>query len=171
MAYEWTPLAGTVIISGTEGRSGFDVTIRASQLPHEATDPPTPNPNPVPAKMSVTLPNGIPNDAINITTTSNSVRLQSDLILGFFPIEIDYLQGRLNDTRETANSWAALPEDAQEIVKVKPDKNSPKTYTVSITARQSNNTKPQTVSYLMIIANNFDAIKERLRIELAKRED
>jgi hypothetical protein len=171
MAYQWTPVAGSVIISGTEGRSGFNVLITARQLPHEATDPPTPNPNPVPAKMSVDLPNGIPSDAINVTTTSNSIRLQSDLILGFFPIEIDYLQGRLNDTRETAGSWAALPEDAEEIVAVRPDKNSPKTYTVRVTARQANNTKPQTVSYLMIIANNFDAIKDQLKIELAKRED
>ena len=164
----WSPLAG-LLFSKPETATGINYTILCQiiALPPDPMALTPAEPVPVVESYVVSISPAPPSGILTITDNATAgVHVSAEKLSGLFGIEfIDYLQNKAI-TRIT--DWNDLPAGAEEIVEFKPSGEQSKQYTMAITATLSNKIT-ESVTYTMIITQEWTAGRDRLRKEVNAR--
>lgn len=151
----WTPAPGELFrLPETETNVAYAVSVAV-----EEDDPITGEPTPV----AVTGYQGAitpEQPVLDAADTGGELTVSADELMGLFPIEaLDYLLGGV---LETAGSWDALPEAAEEIIAYKPSTDSERTYTLAVTAQLEDGTEEH-AEYSLVILQDWSAGRDLLK--------
>lgn len=156
--YTWSHAAGEYIVDSFEMEEGFSIPVSVSAG--------TEGELATPSSLTVTF-HDLPLNLITFVEDGTTVTVEADTRLGFFEIEIDYLETRLEASQTTITNWGDLPPSSKEIVRYRAPDVAMKEYTMTFEADGTGGIESRTL-YIRIWFD-YDTGRDTLKSEVDLR--
>lgn len=154
----WTPLPSVPLMVAQEDQSNLTATINATVDP--ASPPGTGGTPPSVAGLAWSTNVDLP-PQISVTTNANTLTVTAQSFSGLFALEIDYLVTPFGQI-ETVPTWQDVPNDATDVVAMKPDVINVKEIVLTVTAMDESSSPLGTVDFVIRVFANYSVARDAL---------